>query len=114
MELEYVHLDYQINEELAAKFDKLYELGNAVTIAYRKAESKIVEKVLTDLLKREITNDDAKDCEMIIHDTNTSTLYYKGVPLGFIKKNFGASNNILDVPTPVSISFVPQRKFILT
>jgi hypothetical protein len=56
-----------------------------------KKQEEIIIKVLTEVLKREPTTDDFKECQRLVYphfQPNDYIFAYKNIPLGFIKHEF--------------------------
>ena len=72
----------QFFESTQADYDKLLQ-------SLRNAQNSIIKKVLSDLLQREATPEDAKHLSMVYyHDPNKQYLFYHGVEIGTIDHIF--------------------------
>jgi hypothetical protein len=86
------------------------EIKKSVILNIYKAEEDCIKEVLRQLLKRDLTIEDAKLCNRGFDDTkpNQYQLAYDGVPLGVIKYNY--PNISINEPTNYtgSVEFIPH------
>ncbi len=92
-------------------YDKIRTLEKHVLSIYNYKLEQLIKDVLKQVLKREITNEDAKDLVFHYYSNGEQKIYYKGVELGTVnfrkqESDFQKSSNTLRVIT--SIVFTPS------
>jgi hypothetical protein len=94
-----VNLSKKMYDTIQIDLASAYQLHNNLLDALDDAEEKAVKQVLQQLLKRDPTEEDIKDCQAVYQTpvSRSYTLCYKNIPLGIINKG----DNLSVTFTPV-------------